>query len=342
VTTAASWYTQLTEGVNHYRAILPARHLPGKTVERSPWMVKRHWSGVGWEVPEQEGAAIWLFPGTTATALVMRELQTQGYPLMVEVDDLYFVPPPVHGLTHWERRYDGSDKHSYEIHRKIVPWVDGVTVSTERLAVEYRPWNPRVTVCPNAIDPDEWEPEPEHQPGGVLRVGWAASDSHAYDANLIDRALAWASQQDGVEVVIMGIELAQFSFPHRHIPFAPVLDYYRALQNIDVMLCPLKPSRWADCKSDIKAVEGAMAGAVPVVSRTEPYRPWWDGPAMVAETPKDYLKAVKYLAAHRDEARDMAAKAREYVLAERAFPAAVEPWREAVELAGRQRAAAAA
>lgn len=340
----ATWWLQATEGVNHYRAELPARFLPGKCMAFNTHnVIVPHSSGIDgdYELPTQEGASISLFPGNTTRALHIRAVQEKGIPALVEVDDLYFVPPAVQWMSDWERRHRGDDRHSYEIHSRIVPWVDGVIVSTEQLGLEYRKVNPNVTVCPNAIDPSDWDPQPSHQPKDILRIGWAASDSHMYDAPLLDRALSWASYQDGVEVVIIGIKSYGFPFQHRFIDFAPVDEYRVNLQEIDVMLCPLKPGRWSNCKSDVKALEAAMAGAMSVVSREEPYRPWFDGPAMTASTPKEFLKCVRYLVAHRDEVRDMAAKAREYVLAERSYPDAIEPWREAIECASHQKKVAA-
>lgn len=336
----ATWWLQATEGVNHYRAELPARFLPGQCRALNiHYDVVPHWSGVENEVdlPTQEGVAICMFPGNNTRAILMRAFQEKGIPALVEADDLYFVPPVVPWMTSWQRKYQGDDQHSYEIHSRIVPWADGAIVSTPQMAREYGVLNPNVWVCPNAVDPADWDPNPKHQDGGILRIGWAASDSHMYDAALIQRALSWASFQDGVEVVILGIETAKFPYRHRFIPFAPVDEYRVNLQEIDVMLTPLKPGRWSNCKSDVKALEAAMAGAMSVVSREEPYRPWFNGPAMTASSPKEFLKAVRYLVQHRDEVRDMAAKAKEYVLRERSYPDAVEPWREAIECVSTRR-----
>jgi hypothetical protein len=105
-----------------------------------------------------------------------------------------------------------------------------------------------------------------------------------------------------------------------------------ATDAFDVMLCPLRPNRWADCKSDVKALEAAMGGACSIVSKTEPYRPWWDGsaPGYVAETKRDFLKMVKHVVANRDEVRETARLAREYAVTERNIKREIENWREAI------------
>ena len=75
-----------------------------------------------------------------------------------------------------------------------------------------------------------------------------------------------------------------------------------------------------------------MGGACSIVSRTEPYRPWWDGdaPGYSAETPKDFLRVVKHLVEHRDEARETARLAREYALTVRHIDRSIDRWREAI------------
>lgn len=326
----ATFWAQQTEGVNYVRAELPARHLPGKVCLLSPDDLVE--TEDGHAMPRQEGAAVWMFPGNTTRALLMRDLQQyQGVRVLAEMDDLYLCAPPVHfGI--WKEEFDGTDDHSYEIHSRIVSWCDGVIVATPALEREYRELNDNVFVCPNSVDPDDWPENPPHQPGGLLRVGYAGSDSHKKDFELIRPALAWASKQPDVEVVLLGIEMANETFDCRRIPWQEDLAGYRkALGNIDVMLCPLLPDRWNDCKSDLKALEAAMAGAVCIVQDSEPYRPWIPGPAFVARDHRDFLKWVRYAVYHRDEVADMARQAKKYVLSERTIQGNVWRWEEAVE-----------
>ncbi|MCR4338820.1 MAG: hypothetical protein NUW01_02920, partial [Gemmatimonadaceae bacterium] len=228
----------------------------------------------------------------------------------------------------------GQDQHSYEAHVKIVrsKACDGVIVSTPRLAEVYAPLGKPVYVCSNSVDPADWpDADPEHQPDGVLRVGWAGSASHGYDLADVRRALDWASRQPDVEVVVMG--QLDPGVQHRRIPWTDSLATYRAsVSQIDVMLCPLRPNAWSDCKSDVKALEAAMGGACSIVSRTEPYRPWWDGsaPGYSAASPKEFLKLVKHMVANRDEVRETARLAREYAITERNIGHGVHAWREAI------------
>jgi hypothetical protein len=333
----ATWWTQATPGVNYYRADLPAKHLPGKTIRFENRVDLQIGEDGEPFFPRQEGnSGVWMFPGTTGKFLLMAGMKDLGYRVLVEVDDNYTVPPSVPQLSSWlvTRDKSGADEASYEVHCRIVrsPVCDGVIVSTPYLADVYRRLNPNVWVCPNSIDPTDWpDEEPPHQPDGVLRIGWAGSVSHLYDLADIRPALDWASRQKDVEVVVMG--QLDLGLKHRAIPWTDSLaEYRRNVSEIDVMLCPIRPNPWANGKSDVKALEGAMGGAVPVVSRTEPFRPWWDhdAPCLVADSKKGFVKAVKHLVANREETRQLARAARAWVLKHRQIKDSVEAWREAL------------
>lgn len=317
---------------------MPARHLPGKVVKLVPTDLQPADDEEGeYRFPRQEGeAAVWLFPGNTTRALLIRQMQLLGFRVLVEADDNYLLHPPLQ-LSQWKQDFDGTDGHSYEVFSKISKFADGMIVSTPKLAAVYAHLNLNIHVCRNSVDPADWPAEPPHQQDGILRIGWAASDSHVYDAPLILDALEWASRQPNVEVVIVGIhpDFARYRFPYRHVEWADSLAQYRRnVSLIDVMLCPLRQGEWEDCKSDVKALEGAMGGACVVVSKVEPFRPWWDGeaPGLVAEHPWDFKKIVKHLVRRPEEARNLALAAREYVLENRDIRQTVTAWREAVDV----------
>jgi ribonuclease D len=83
-------------------------------------------------------------------------------------------------------------------------------------------------------------------------------------------------------------------------------------------------------------MEYTMAGAAGVYSIVEPYRHWQDLPGYGARTPKDFLKIAKHLYRNRDEVRETARLAREYVMRERLIQQNIHHWEEAID--GRQEA----
>jgi hypothetical protein len=278
-----------------------------------------------------------MFPGNTTRALLIAAMQEQGIRCLVEVDDNYLVlPPPVpgHRRTEWQRKITdrtlrGEDAHSAEAHQRICEFADGVVVSTPKLVEIYSRLNPNVWLCMNCVDPQDWPPV--RSGNGALRVGFAGSDSHLVDIREIVPALEWAATRPDVEVVFVGAKPSTFAGPYTHIPWTQdVADYRRNLQ-IDVGLCPVRPGPWADCKSDLKALEYAMAGALPLVSRTEPYRWWWEQGWPAADSVKGWKKLVKWAVGARDEAAMAAAEARELVLDRRTIRSNIGSWREAVD-----------
>ncbi|HXJ62785.1 MAG TPA: hypothetical protein VNN79_03435, partial [Actinomycetota bacterium] len=287
----ATFWEQATGGVSYYRAWMPAKHLPGRVVRlQATRDLYKDSSGVVFR--RQVGASVWPFPGNITRWLLMAEMHTQGIPVFAEMDDNYLVPSNTPGSHGWLIRRDPTpqDRPSFECHQAIIrsKAVDGLIVSTPKLADVYARLHANIHVCRNAVDPDDWAPDPPHQQDGILRIGWAGSASHKHDLNDVRPALDWASRQKDVQVVLFG-ELDMPGVRHRNIPWTEQLWKYRwGVRQVDVMLCPLRPSPWADCKSDVKALEAAMGGACSVVSRSEPFTPWWrDGaPSYSAATPK--------------------------------------------------------
>jgi glycosyltransferase involved in cell wall biosynthesis len=263
----------------------------------------------------------------------MAAMQDQGIRVLIEVDDNYFVPAPqVPGVkSEWlvKDPRTKDDPHSIENHRNIAKWVDGIICSTPKLAEIYSKVNKNVYICPNSIDTQDW-PDPEKPDDGIFRIGFAGSKSHWHDYALVERALAWAADLPDVEILIYGIR-EKGPAKKRWIEWTDDLPAYRkSLGQMDVGVCPLKPSYWTDCKSDVKAMEYAMAGALPIISKTEAYRPWWDKPCLVAETEKDFRRHIKWCVQNQDEVKKLAAEAQAYVLAERRIEQSVKAWEEAV------------
>jgi len=199
----ATWWAQATPGVNYYRAEMPAKHLPGRTVRLETRDVQ--FEGGEHYFPRQRGAAIWMFPGNITRWLLMAEMKDNGRRVLVEVDDNYTTGPPV-SLSGWTVKQRDNPDASYEAHVKIVgsKACDGVIVATPQLGRVYERFGKPTYVCRNSVDAEDWPEDPDHQPDGVLRIGWAGSASHQYDLADIRPALDWASRQKDVEIVVLG------------------------------------------------------------------------------------------------------------------------------------------
>ena len=326
---AATFYVQLTPGVNYVRAELPARYYPGRVVHQPAVTLTKDPPEI--EVDNHEGsAAFWMFPGNAVRGVVMANQIRQGVRVLAEVDDNYLLAPPL-DFGAWRKDAVNYHDHSYETHEQIVrETAQGLVVSTRRLAEVYADVNDNIFVCENCVDPADWPAAPDHQRDGILRVGWAASDSHAHDGPLIADALRWAAAQKDVQVVIVGIETWAPPCKHLYVPFQDLPVYRETLhRHIDVMLCPLKFDPWTECKSDLKALEGAMSGAVPVMSNQPPYADWKDRPGILCNDAYDFKRGVKRLVNDREATRVLAEEARQWVLDNRDIRKNVWRWQEA-------------
>jgi hypothetical protein len=339
----ATWWIQLTPGTTYWRAALPAKHLPGQALRLTFSDLKED-AGGQVIVPRQRGTAIWQFVGVAMRALIMAHQQDQGVRVLMELDDNYLHAPPIPfapGTRQWKATLsrDDASEYSHQAHRKIIRWVDGLIVSTEELAERYalRTQAP-IYHCPNSIDLDDW---PGHSEGwgrsrtsdfDALAIGYAGSASHRYDIALIERGMDWAWRQPNVKLKMLG-QSSGDRYPHESIPWSQDLaDYRRNLQVLDVGLCPLKRSDWHDCKSDIKAMEYLLAGAVPIVQGDTPcYKDWIDV-VPSATTEKDWLKQIKWaVQAPREELREAWQRGYDFLLANKLIDQHIAKWREAVQ-----------
>lgn len=333
----ATFWRQATEGTFYWRLLIPARRLPGRV------NYLKHGDVLADDpLARQDGPAVWQFLGDLERTRFAARIQTLGVRSLMEVDDNYLIPPPHtpanpnrKRLKAWQSTVrksfgTGETGYSHQAHRKILPSIDGLIVSTVELADRYDGLVPAgIHVCPNSVDPDDW-PEVERVEGRSPVVGFAGSDSHYYDLALVDRALDWASRH--TTLVKLGAGSRQWRWPHRQLAWTDNLDdYRRSLQLIDIGLCPLKRSDWHDCKSDIKAMEYLMAGALPIVQADSPcYRDWVDL-LPSATTPKQWERAVKEtVLMGEDERRAIADRARAWLLEHKTIDRHIDKWRRAL------------
>lgn len=328
---AATFCYQGTPATRYWRMTLPAKFLPGKTIPAHHLIVRK--AGDGRVIfPQLRGdTAIVQFPADIGASVGAYAMAQEGKKFILESDDNYtdFDGDPMWmQRASWDRTLrDGT--FSVEGHRWIAEHAHGVIVTTRALAQAYGELNDNVHICRNSIDPSDW-PEPAKR-DNVFRIGWYASDSHDRDAPLISKALSWASRQPGVEVINIGHNPA-WRFKRTQVPWTDSFLNQRAhLRTLDVGVAPIVMSPQAKYRSDLKALEYAMGGAMPVLQASEPYWEWenllfagW------CTTPSHWVDAIKWCVENQDEVRARATQAREYVLRERTFKTEIEKWRAAV------------
>lgn len=336
----ATWWCQATPGTTYVRAQVPARQLPGRIEMLDASSLQLDENDEPYVFGQEGDTSIWQFPGNATRAIIMAELQEQGYKVMVEVDDNYLKPPPpIPGLgASWLHKLDrtGEDRHSYQAHTRIVKWCDGVIVTTPYLADRYASaTDAPIFVCPNSIAPEDWPVfgRPAALGGeGPLRVGYAGSASHVHDLAIIDDALDWA-YRDGAQLVKMGVTNVHWRWPHLTAPWENTTEGYRRVLAgaFDIGLCPLKRGEWQDGKSDIKVLEYLSSGILPVVQEDSPCYAEWVDYLPSASTPKEWRKVVRELVTwDRDSITQAWSFAFERMLETRTIDKTIHTWREAI------------
>lgn len=347
----ATFYYQATHACAYLRCIQPARYLPGVATGEM-YAHTRLKDGV--ETPTSPDdidevlfpfhhgkAAVLQFAGDATWAILQHHLQEQGVRTLVEVDDNYLTDPgkEIRTKSNWGQKI-GSAVHTYQGHRYIVGWADGVIVTTEQLASAYRRASDNVMVIPNPVDPWDWR-HLKRVDDDVFRIGWFASGSHKADIPLVTRALEWASRQKNVEIITLGI-VPGWKFPHTSIRWVDDLDAYRMMMGmLDVGLCPVVPDPFSLFRSDIKNSEYLMGGAAVICSDVPPYADWeHESNCLKAKNAKDFFHHVKRLVQNRDETKQLALEGREWVDENRNIHKLMPLWREALQVGERELIAA--
>lgn len=200
--------------------------------------------------------------------------------------------------------------------------VHAVSVSTEPLAKMIRRLNPHVRIFPNAVPylPVVGLGPPKN--GRRVRVFFGA----------INREKDWAGIVRGLEKV--ALELAdniEFVVVHDRTFFdalpdvaksftetLPYDDYLALMATCDIALLPLNDTPFNRLKSDIKFIECCAAGVVPICSGPlYAENPRHREIGVFAETPKDWIRALRALAHDPEDLARRRGLALDYVRTER-------------------------
>ena len=329
----ATFWRQATPGTTYWRGYIPMLALPGQVLPIADDSLAM--DGDDLVLNRQVGdTAIWQFLGDDGRSRIALQMRRQGLRTLMEVDDTYLkFAPPLYGKagawprTRAEAEANGTG-YSVEMHRIVVPQMDGIICSTDYLADLYSDLNPNVYLCPNSVDPSDWNVE--WTESDVLRIGYYGSPSHLRDWPRVKKAMKWAARQPDVEVIMIGFRPPGWTGKvlewNDHI-----LEARKNLGLIDVGIAPLTQNPWANGKSDLKAVEYAMAGVLPIMEAAPPYDPWAQiGWPYMPGTPDEWYDVIKDVVQNRDRVKAQAADAKDYVLRERTIEQNIHAWREAV------------
>jgi hypothetical protein len=280
---------------------------------------------------DAEGADVVVLqlPKTAEMLQTIRVLKSQGVAVVVEIDDLLSAVPYGHA-GHRSIIRDGMARLLQECAREA----DLVTASTPPLLEEYAPRG-RGAVIPNAVPRRiaELSPAYERNPE-VVTVGWTGNVlGHPYDLQEMGSGLQQALDRTRgrSRFVILGQkwdarDRLGLSDEPGEVPWMQDTDAYGAAigEIFDVGIAPLRGDRFNAAKSWLKPLEYSARGVFCVRARTPEYERLTLG--LPAKAPKDWAKWISVGIEDGDRRRELAAAAREKVLAAHLTEHTVERW----------------
>ncbi|MFP5212650.1 MAG: glycosyltransferase [Acidobacteriota bacterium] len=250
---------------------------------------------------------------------VIRERRQRGKVTVYELcDDLDDTPPGSPAYAYYR-----NPENSLLL-KRIARACDAVQFSSPELQRKYGSLNRRTTVFPNHIL--EIPPRRNHSNGEGMTVGWGGSLGHLDDMKKIaDPLIRWILSRTDVKLHLMCADPIRDLFKalpegrKKHFSTGSLWDYYRFLTTIDVGLAPLKDTPFNRSRSDVKFLEYAVHGVVPVVQASGPYlRSVRDGATgLFFRTGEELIARLDGLARDTSRRLALAEAARDYVVRER-------------------------
>jgi glycosyltransferase involved in cell wall biosynthesis len=259
------------------------------------------------------------------------ELQARDIAVVVEVDDDFDQVHPAN--TSWRPVQPRHSPWSNREHlHRACALADLVTVTTPSLAARYG-GHGRVRIIPNYVP--RWYLGLEREPHDGVVCGWAGSiETHPTDLEVVGHGLGRAVAQAGARFRVIGPgeevrqRLGLWSAPETS-GFVPIDRYPVELAGLDVGLAPLALIPFNEAKSSLKPLEYAATGVACVASPTASYRQAArSGLCELAETRRDWERAVRRLAGDDEHRAQVAGRARQAAAAH-VIEDHLEQWEEA-------------
>lgn len=275
-------------GVGWYRIVNPLGKLGAKIVGKFTI------GGAETALKMKEMGDIWFMKPTDSKDvdfLIGTAKEFTGCKLILDLDDDPFNVDPEHPQY---KEIMGKMKPI----ENLIRMADHIVVSTEPLEHSVEKYNPKITVIPNAIDPEIWKvKKKKHR---RLRIGWIASASHMADIPVILPAMKKILAKYDVEFHIAGIiaEDIKSDRVFHHIGTKGYDEYPQFLADLglDIALAPIKDTQFNRCKSNIKWLENAMLETPVVASKVYPYEfSIKKGTGYLAEGTNQWVKYLSWL-----------------------------------------------
>ncbi|MGA2228792.1 MAG: glycosyltransferase, partial [Syntrophobacteraceae bacterium] len=210
--------------------------------------------------------------------------------------------------------------------KRLAHYCDALQFSSPELQRKYGYLNSKCCVFPNQVLAPPLERT--QKSGERVIVGWGGSIGHLHDMTKIsDRLVRWIKSRDNVHLYLMCAdpiwELFEALPEDRKKRFATgsIDDYYSFVSRLDIGIAPLEDTPFNRSRSDVKFLEYAACGVVPVVQAAGPYllSVKQGRTGFLFNSPDELISTLDHLASDASARINVSASAREYVLLERNY-----------------------
>ena len=210
--------------------------------------------------------------------------------------------------------------------KRLAHYCDALQFSSSELKRKYGYLNSKCCVFPNQMLAPPLERT--EKSGEIVVVGWGGSIGHLHDmAKISDRLVRWIMSRDNVHLYLMCADPIWELFgalpEDRKKQFTPgsLDDYYGFVSHLDIGIAPLEDTPFNRSRSDVKFLEYAACGAVPVVQAAGPYllSVKQGRTGFLFNSPDELISTLDHLVSDAASRISVSASAREYVLLERNY-----------------------
>lgn len=250
---------------------------------------------------------------------VIIERKRKGLVTIYEISDNFMAFPPWVEIKSWF-----EDPINLATSLQLIQLSDGIQGVSEILIDKFSFLNNKSRVFENQIM--KLGPKPA-EAGNDVTIGWGGSIGHTEDLKRIAPLIRdICKRYSNVRFAFMGNgyqyeqifgDMAGCRLFCREP--GNLFDYYHFLEELDIGLAPLNETPYNICRSDVKFIEYASRGVVPVVSDVGPYKkyPKHGDNAFRYESIESLENILKKLMSNRTLIQSIQKKAYDYVKMER-------------------------
>ncbi len=238
---------------------------------------------------------------------------------------VYEIADDLNALQTWNPVYFFyKNRENLALAFRLANSCNALQVSTPELKRLYGHLNDNCEVFPNQIL--NVPPEKPLKRDKELIIGWGGSHGHQEDmAEIAGPLVEWIIARPNVSLHLMCSEPIWKIFDtlpqHKKKWISPgsLDDYYNFLRGIDIGIAPLKNFAFNRSRSDVKFLEYAVSGTVPVMAHLEPYIESVDvgKTGFLYKNTVELINILNQLTEDVSLSQTIAKEARQYVIRER-------------------------